>query len=715
LLISVGKETSMPAADDRNQPFARPGAAHAAGGGAVSGIDVEAALQQARQAEERLRDALDILPQGIVFLDAEGRYILWNKQYADLYSGTADLFKVGARLKDTLHVGVARGEYPDAIGREEEWIDERLAHLQAGQGRHEQRLRDGRHILIEERRTSDGGVIGLRVDVTELKEREESFRLLFQSNPLPMFVHALDDERILAANTAAEHHYGFSRAELLTMHLSDLETSRAPRSTTPSGAVATHRKADGEEIVVSLYASRLRYEGQAACLLGVVDITERQRAEQRIAHMAHHDALTGLPNRALFRERMDEALMRLAGDEAVAVLCMDLDNFKAVNDTLGHGAGDRLLQIVAERLRAEIGDRDTVARLGGDEFAILRPGITDPDEASTMAGRLADVIGAPFDIDGHTVLVGLSIGIALGPVDGGDCERLLKSADMALYRAKTDGRGSFCFFHAEMDARLQRRRQLEADIRKALADDSFEVHYQPLVKLSTGEIAGFEALMRWTDPERGDVPPSEFVPLAEEMGLITALGTFVLRRACLDARAWPEHVRVAVNLSPLQFRAGNLFSLVSSALEESGLSPMRLELEITEALLLEKGEHVLATLHALRALGVRISMDDFGTGYSSLSYLRSFPFDKIKIDRSFVSNLTENQDSRAIVRAILGLGASLGITITAEGVESERDLECLKAEGCVEGQGFLFARALSAPEACALVSGPAGDLRSATA
>jgi diguanylate cyclase (GGDEF)-like protein len=373
-----------------------------------------------------------------------------------------------------------------------------------------------------------------------------------------------------------------------------------------------------------------------------------------------------------------------------AVLCIDLDNFKSVNDTLGHPLGDLLLQHVAKRLRGELRDGDTVARLGGDEFAVLQADAGSADAASELAERLLTVISEPYELDGHMVAVGASIGIALAPDDGEDPDRLLKQADMALYRAKGDGKGAFRFFEPEMDARVQARRQLEMDLRAALHAGGLEIHYQPLVDIASGSTCAYEALLRWPHRERGMIPPGDFIPVAEETGLIGAIGAFVLRQACADAVLWPDDVKVAVNLSPLQFRTGNLLHTVMGALEQSGLAPRRLELEITETLLLERGDHVLATLHALRALGVRIAMDDFGTGYSSLSYLRSFPFDKIKIDRSFVRDLCSNADSQAIVRAIVSLGSSLGITITAEGVECERDLEKLRAEGCAQAQGFLF-------------------------
>jgi len=664
--------------------------------------EADAAIAEARQAHARLRDAIEILPHGLVFLDAEGRYILWNKQYADIYKRSADLFKPGVKLADTLRIGVARGDYPDAIGREEEWIAERLAKLRFPAGRHEQYLSDGRCILIDERRTSDGGVIGLRVDITELKQREASFRLLFDNNPVPMIVFARDDHMILDVNEAALCHYGYTRPQFLSMSLRHIhecdsyEEFKQVGGSTDSyvGRTWRHLKADTTMIDVAIYARDITRGKTPAILMAVIDITERKRAEARVAHMAHHDALTGLPNRVLLRQRMEEALQRMQRmGHKVATLCIDLDNFKPVNDTLGHSCGDLLLQRVAERIRAMLRPDDTVARLGGDEFAVIQTGISGPSETSALARRLLADLSDPFEIMGHQVVVGASIGVALAPTDGDNPDKLFKNADLALYRAKADGKGAFRFFEAEMDARAQVRRKLEMDLRTAMVGETLDVHYQPLVNLTNGDISGFEALVRWPHPEHGFVPPSEFIPVAEETGLIVPLGAYVLKKACRDASQWPDHIKLAVNLSPLQFRTGSLFVTVKEALETSGLAPHRLELEITETLLLEKVDHVLATLHALRALGVRISMDDFGTGYSSLSYLRKFPFDKIKIDRSFVHDLSVNADSQAIVRAILSLGKSLGITITAEGVETEPELACLKLEGCHEGQGYLFSRA----------------------
>jgi diguanylate cyclase (GGDEF)-like protein/PAS domain S-box-containing protein len=678
--------------------------------------EAEAAIADARKSHERLREAIDILPQGIVFLDADGRYILWNKKYAEIYNRSSDLFKPGVRLQDTIRIGVERGDYPEAIGREEEWIAERLAKLYQPGERHEQILAGGRCILIEEQLTKDGGIIGLRVDITELKQREASFRLLFDSNPVPMILCALDDERILGVNDAAVEHYGYSRSEFekLTIRSVQAFESELPWGGDRSNDEQTartwkHVRADGTLIDMAIYSRHLVYGDQPAVLLALMDITERKRAEARLAFMAQHDGLTGLPNRNLLRQHMDEILLHTRrSTEKVAVLVLGLDNFKAVNDTLGHGIGDKLLRGVAKRLRSTLREEDTLARLNSDEFAIVQGGLTRPEDAVLLSRRLLEVIGDAYLLDGHSIVIGASIGIAMAPGDGDESEKLLKNADMALSRAKNDSRGTFSFFEAEMDARAQSRRKIEIDLRAAIQNDALRPHYQPLIDLSTGRITGFEALVRWPHPERGMISPAEFIPVAEETGLINPLGGLILRRACMDAALWPDDVRVAVNLSPLQFRVGDLLSVVMDALKQSGLPAKRLELEITETLLLEKSSQVLATLHALRALGVRISMDDFGTGYSSLSYLRSFPFDKIKIDQSFVRDLGSNPDAQAIVRSIISLGMGLGVTITAEGVETEAELSCLRSEGCHEGQGFLFSRARPNAEIIGLLQAQRG-------
>ena len=608
--------------------------------------EVEAAVADARRSHERLREAIDILPQGIVFLDPEGRYILWNKKYSEIYSRSSDLFEPGARLEDTIRIGVERGDYPEAAGREEEWISERVKKLYQPGERHEQVLADGRVVLIEERLTSDGGIIGLRVDITELKQRETSFRLLFDGNPVPMIVCALDGERILAVNDAAIQHYGYSRAEFEKLTIRGLQAfdTELPWTGDRSGdeqAARTwkHVRADGTLIDLAIYSRQIVHGDQPAVLLALMDMTERKRAEARLAFMAQHDDLTGLPNRNLLRQQMDEILLHTRRSaEKVAVLVLGLDNFKAVNDTLGHGIGDKLLRGVAKRLRSTLREEDALARLNSDEFALVQSGVARPEDAALLARRVLEAIGEPYLLDGHSVVIGASIGIAMSPGDGTESEKLLKSADMALSREERIP-WHLLVLRGRDGCAGQTRRKIEIDLRSAIENDGLRPHYQPLVDLSTGRITGFEALVRWPHPERGMISPAEFIPVAEETGLINPLGRLMLRRACMDAAQWPDDVRVAVNLSPLQFRVGNLLSLVMDALKHSGLPARRLELEITETLLLEKSSQVLATLHALRALGVRISMDDFGTGYSSLSYLRSFPFDKIKIDQSFVRGL----------------------------------------------------------------------------
>jgi len=426
------------------------------------------------------------------------------------------------------------------------------------------------------------------------------------------------------------------------------------------------------------------------------DITEKHQTELKIEHMAHHDSLTGLANRVRLNDRLEEALTQPAHGRMIAVHHLDLDRFKAVNDTLGHHAGDTLLKIVASRLREQVRTSDTISRMGGDEFVIVQSAISEPSEATLLAERVIAAIAEPFEIDGHQFAVGTSVGIAVSPGDGNDSATLLTNADLALYRAKEDGRGTFRFFEAGMDEHMQTRRSMERDMRTALPAGQFELYYQPVVNLQTSAISGLEALIRWNHPQRGLISPATFIPLAEESGFIIPLGEWVIRQACLTAAKWPEHLHVAVNISASQFRSEGLMQVILGALRASGLKPTRLEIEITETVLLQGKEATLAILHQLRALGVRIAMDDFGIGYSSLTYLQSFPFDKIKIDRSFVKDITENAGSLKIVRAVASLANGMGMTATAEGVETNEQLDRITAEGCTEMQGYLFSRPLPA-------------------
>jgi diguanylate cyclase (GGDEF)-like protein/PAS domain S-box-containing protein len=521
-------------------------------------------------------------------------------------------------------------------------------------------------------------------------------------NNMPHGLAMFDAERCLVvANKRYAAMYGLSAADIkpgtplrrildvrvkngvyARMTESDVR-DRLASTTTPWTRV--EELSDGRSIVVS---------GQPMSSGGWVttheDITERRRAESQVAHMAMHDALTDLPNRLMLRDSLEQAITRVKRGELVALHYIDLDHFKAVNDTLGHLVGDDLLKQVADRLRACVHETDTVARLGGDEFAVIQTALAEANEAALLAQRLRDSVRTPYSVDGHHVVVDASIGIAMSPDDGVTVEELLKNADLAAYAAKASGRGTFRFFEAEMDRRIKLRRVIELDLRHALSNGEFRLFYQPIVSLQTGEVTSFEALIRWQHPVRGLTPPGDFIPLAEELGLIVPIGEWVINRACADAATWAEHIKVAVNLSPIQLTSKGLLEVVMRALARSGLPASRLEFEITETVLMQNTATTLATLHQLRALGIHFSMDDFGTGYSSLSYLRSFPFNKIKIDRSFVKDITEEKSSFAIIKGVTSLAQSLNMIVTVEGVETEEQLDRVRRLGCAEIQGYLL-------------------------
>jgi diguanylate cyclase (GGDEF)-like protein len=428
------------------------------------------------------------------------------------------------------------------------------------------------------------------------------------------------------------------------------------------------------------------------------DITERKRADEKIAHLAHYDGLTDLPNRILFRERLEQSLKALQPGEQLAVLYIDIDEFKSVNDALGHPVGDELLKGVAGRLRGCLEEADVAARLGGDEFAIIQAAIKDRSETTQLVDKIHAAIRQPLECMGHLITTDASIGIAIAPVDGEDLDQLLKNADLALYGAKGDGRRTYRFFEAGMDQRATARRSLELELRQAISDGSIEAYYQPVVNIEDDKISCCEALLRWRHPERGMISPAEFIPIAEDSGLINQLGLWVLNTACAEAATWPDHVRVAVNVSPVQFRSPSLALNVAAALAACNLPASRLELEITEAVLIRDDEAALDMLHQLRKLGVRIALDDFGTGYSSLSYLQRFPFDKIKIDRSFIRDIAGPGASSSIVQAVVNIAAASDMTTTAEGVETEQQRNLLYILGCTEMQGYLFSPAIPAAD-----------------
>ncbi len=479
-------------------------------------------------------------------------------------------------------------------------------------------------------------------------------------------------------------------AEILNSHL---KSARAFRDITVPLTIG------GELRWWSLSGHPFENSQGAMRLRGVAtDISATKNAEVKVAYMAHYDGLTDLPNRFLFNDSLHRALHRQKAGTNIAVMSLDLDHFKGVNDTLGHPAGDALLKIVSRRIESCLKERDIVARMGGDEFAILMPAVKECAAIERVANRILKAVNQPIDIDGNQVLTAASIGIVIAPDNGQCAETLMKHVDLALYSAKADGRNRFSFFEPEMDEAAKARRMVEIDLRVAMNQDQLALHYQPLINVATGETVGYEALVRWHHPERGLVMPNDFVHIAEETGMIVQLGEWVIRNAVAAATQWPEHLGVSINLSPLQMKSGSLISTIVNALASAQIAPHRVEFEITETVLMHETEVNLATLHRLKDIGVRIALDDFGTGYSSLNYLRCFPFDKIKIDKCFIEDVDSREDSRSIIRAVTGLASSLGMITTAEGVETVEQLDRLRTEGCTQVQGYLFSKAIPADE-----------------
>jgi diguanylate cyclase (GGDEF)-like protein len=717
------------------------------GGGIVSThedvTERETLKARLEQQNEQLDAAMNNMSQGLAMYDAEQKLVVCNEDYAAMYGLTHEQVRPGTAVIDVLRARIANGCY--VASDPDQFVDKLIA--QFGKIRSEvHELADGRIVNVCYRQTASGGHVITHQDITErekidaeldrqhllVKQQEEKLRVqnLHLDAALENMVQGLAmfdaDLRVVLANNRYAEIYGLTTEQVCPgTPLLDIYRSRIA-SGTCCGKTAEQmlktmlsRTADRDD---TQYISPLTDGRQIAVSVqrmasgGIVtthqDITDQRRSEAKIVHMALHDALTDLPNRVLLNERLEHALARVRRGDLVAVHLLDLDHFKTVNDTLGHPAGDKLLKMVTQRLRALVRETDTIARMGGDEFAVLQVAISQPADATVLALRVIEALNAPYELEGTQVVIGTSVGIAIGPADGETPDQLIRNSDLALYRAKADGRGTYRFFGPEMDAQMQVRRTMEYDLRKALAGGEFELHYQPVVNLETNRISGVEALIRWRHPEKGLIPPNLFIPVAEEIGFIIQIGEWALRQACAAARSWPDHIRIAVNLSPIQFRNPGFVQVVVSALAASGLSPERLELEITEGMLLQDNEATLSTLFQLRALGVRIAMDDFGTGYSSLSYLQSFPFDKIKIDRSFVKDIADGVGSLNIVRAVAAMANGLGMTTTAEGVETREQLDTVRAEGCTEMQGYLFSRPLPLPDLEALLqtAGMNGDI-----
>jgi diguanylate cyclase (GGDEF)-like protein len=667
--------------------------------------------------------------------DRDQRVVVVNRQYAEMYGLQPDQTRPGTTLQEILEARIVRGTYRGADAQERVRASANSFHLEVKEILH---LADGRYISVLRKPMPDGGLVSTHEDITErqalhaqieeqnalLKEQERllherNLQLDAALNNIPQGLSMFDrDQRLVVCNEQYVRMYGLTPEqakpgtrlrEIIELRIAHgVDTGGDPnaylreRLAPLAGPCDTlHEFADGRIVAMSR-----RPMPEGGWVATHEDITERRRVEARIAHLAHHDMLTDLPNRALLRDRLEQAIAAMRqGGRRLAVLMLDLDRFKEINDTLGHSAGDALLKAITRRLRGCIRETDTIARLGGDEFAIVQRASDPAADSIVLATRIQEAIKEPFDLDGHHVLTGASIGIAIAPQDGENPDQLPKNADLALYRAKSEDRGTYRFFEPEMDRRMQERRSLERDLRNALVNGEFVLHYQPLVNLERNEICGFEALLRWNNAERGSIPPADFIPLAEDTGLIVPLGEWVLRQACTEAAAWPRHLKIAVNISAAQFKARNLADVVVRTLAITGMAPSRLELEITESAMLQDQDGAFSTLTRLHDLGVRIALDDFGTGYSSLSNLRKFPFDKIKIDRSFVSDLSAaNVDALAVVRSVAQLGVSLGMATTAEGVETEEQLERVRAEGCTEMQGYFICPPCPAKEIEELIS-----------
>ena len=672
----------------------------------------------------RLDAALNNMIQGLCMFDAQNRLLVWNERYRAMYNIDPLRIWRGCTISDLLKARMAAGMFP--LDPEKYDRELRAALKQGKCFTLNIDLADGRTISVVNQPIESGGWVATHEDVSERKRAERELEdtrsflnTIIENVPSPIIVKDIPGLKYLLINRAAEKYLGVSRVGLLGKTATEVmpETSAEiidaeDRKLVESGKSmfldehAVMTPGNGTRIVTATRLAVMGAENKPQYLISVIrDLTEHKRSEQRIAHMAHHDSLTELPNRTAFNECI-AATLDLAGisGESFAVLSSDLDRFKAVNDVFGHVMGDALLREVAGRLQT-VCRGAFVARLGGDEFAVITPTGPQPATAEALADRLTAALAADINIDGHALRVGLTVGVSIFPQDGGDATALVANADAALFRAKSEARGSIRFFDVSMDKTLREKRALQQDLRTAIAREEIELHYQPQAHID-GEITGFEALVRWHHPRLGLISPGTFIPLAEESGVIMALGEWILRTACREAASWPRPLDISVNLSPVQFQHGDLPALVHQVLLETGLAPKRIELEITEGVLIGDFGRAVSILRRLKNLGVRIAMDDFGTGYSSLSYLQAFPFDKIKIDRSFIANLGHSQQAATIIRAVIALGRGLDMPVVAEGVETEEQLKFLADEQCNEIQGYLVGRPKPIVEYAAVVGRP---------
>ncbi len=687
----------------------------------------EEAQRRLEEEKHRLDTALNNMIQGLVLYDASQRVVVYNQRYIDMYGLSTDVVKPGARFHDIIRHRKETGSFKGDI---DEFCSTVLRNVAEGRVTSSMlESNDGRCVHIVNRPLPQGGWVATMEDMTERRELEQErdrnyafLRQIIDHIPSQITVKDARDRRYLLANRVAETQFGLPRSAIVGKTAADI----FPRESAEIIAADDDRTLQsgdglfldehswesqglGRRFITSKRIGIRDQNGEARYIINVVDdVTDRRRADEKIAHLAHYDPLTDLPNRVLFREQVERELRRASRGEEFALLYIDIDEFKGINDSLGHHVGDELLKVVAGRLKSCIRETDLVARLGGDEFAVIQTSIGGVDDVVRFVKRIHEAIRQPYHCGGHQLSTDASIGIAVAPRDGTDLDQLIKNADLAMYGAKSNGRRTHRFFEPAMDASARARLVMQQDLRQALVDGSFEIHYQPVVDLRSGEVTGCEALLRWRHPERGMISPAEFIPIAEDTGLIVELGEWVLKTACAEAAGWPPHVRLAVNVSPVQLKTPGLALKIAAALAASGLPADRLEIEITEAVLIRDDETALTILHQLRALGVRIGLDDFGTGYSSLSYLKRFPFDKIKIDRCFVSDIAEIEGSSAIVQAVVNIAASCSMTTTAEGVETEQQRARLCALGCTEMQGYLFSAPKPAAEVRHLFGGERG-------